>query len=80
MPLFSYLSFCECGFVMFYIVFCVLNAIFICVSLKSFLILFVSYTVYLKVAHFVIWCCGSVFSFCLFVVGCFLIRFMLYLF
>jgi hypothetical protein len=76
---FSYLSVCEYGFVMFCIVFHVLNVI-IGISLKNFVNFYVSFPVYVKVAHFVFWCCGLVFSFCSYVVGCFLIQHMLYVF
>jgi hypothetical protein len=46
---------------MFCIVFRVLNAIFISVSLKSFVIFLISFPLYVKMAHFVFWCCGSLF-------------------
>jgi hypothetical protein len=36
-----------------------MNATFIGVSLKSFVTLFVSFPMYVKVAHFIFWCCGS---------------------
>jgi hypothetical protein len=62
---------------MFCIVFHVLNVIFIGISLKSFVNLYVFFS---NVAHFTFWCCGSMFSFCSYVVECFLIRFMLYKF
>jgi hypothetical protein len=45
MSLFSYLFVCEYRFIMFYIVFCVLNSIFVDVSSKSFVILFVSFPI-----------------------------------
>jgi hypothetical protein len=38
---------------MFYIVFCVLNATFICVSLQCFVIFFVSLSLFMKVAPLV---------------------------
>jgi hypothetical protein len=49
------------SFTMFCIVFRVLNAIFISVSLKSFVACLVSFPLYVKVAHFVLGCCGSMF-------------------
>jgi hypothetical protein len=76
---FYYLSRCEYGFIMFCIVFRVLNAIFIDISSKSFVILYVSFPEYVKTARFVFRCCGLVFSFCSYVTGCFLIRLRLYL-
>jgi hypothetical protein len=79
MPLFSYLSVCEWGFMLFCIVFCVRNAIFICFSLKSFVILLVSLPVYVKVVQFVFRCCESVFSCCSCGIGCFVAWFILYL-
>jgi hypothetical protein len=51
--LFSYLSVFGWGFTMFCSVFHVLNATFICVSLKSSVIFFVSLPPYLTVAHLV---------------------------
>jgi hypothetical protein len=68
---FSYLSVYEYGFIMFCVVLRVLNAVFtrIGVSVKSFVILLASFPVYVKVARFVFWRCGSVFSFCSCVVG-----------
>jgi hypothetical protein len=38
---------------MFCIVFCVLNVIFICISLSSFTIFLVSFPLYIRMAHFV---------------------------
>jgi hypothetical protein len=77
MPLFSYLSVCEYGFIVlcsvFWMLFCLVF------SFKSFVILFLSFPLYVKAAHFTLWCCGSVFLFCSCVVGCFLIQFVLYL-
>jgi hypothetical protein len=61
MLLFSYHSISVWGFIMFCIVLRVLNDTFICVSLKSFVIFFVSLPMYMKVVHLVFWCCGSVF-------------------
>jgi hypothetical protein len=66
---------CLYGFIMFCMVFHVLNATFIGISLKSSVILFVSFRMYVKVAYFVLWCCGSVFSFWFCVVRCFLTQF-----
>jgi hypothetical protein len=59
--IFLCLSRCKCCLIMFCNVFCVLNVIFIGVSLKSSIILFISYQVYLKIVKFVFRCCGSVF-------------------
>jgi hypothetical protein len=78
MPLFSHLSICEYGLIMFCIVFQVLNYIFIGVSLKSFVVLFISFPLYMKVTLY-FYCYGLVFPFCVCLVGCFLIQFMLYL-
>jgi hypothetical protein len=58
---------------MFCIVFRVLNAFFfISVSLWSFVIFLVYFPLYVKVVHFVFWCCGSVFLIllCFYVVLC----------
>lgn len=58
--------------VLFYYVLCcvcVVNAIFIVLSLKRFVIHSVSFPVCVKVAHFFVWCYGSMFSFCSCVVG-----------
>jgi hypothetical protein len=77
MPLFPYLFVCVGSFTMFCIVFRVLNAIFIPVSLKSFVTFLVSFPLYVQVAHFVFWCCGSLFLILCFL--CFVSRFMLYL-
>jgi hypothetical protein len=63
MPLFLCLSDCEYGFIMFCTVFSVLSAVFIGVSLNNFVVLLVSFPLYVKVAHFVFRCCGSVFLF-----------------
>jgi hypothetical protein len=71
--IFSYLSRCEYGCIMFCIVLRVLNVIFIAVSSKSFVIIFVSFPIYVKAARFVFWCCGSVSSCCSCEAGCFLI-------
>jgi hypothetical protein len=57
----SYLSIGGWGFTVFCIVFHVWNATLICVSLKSFVALFVSLPLYVKVVHLFHWCCGSVF-------------------
>jgi uncharacterized membrane protein len=69
--------FCGCCLTMFCIVFRVLNAIFILVSLNRFVIFLVSFPIYVKVSHFSFWCCGSVlvFCFCLCGAGCFVIWF-----
>jgi hypothetical protein len=45
------------GVLLFCIMFLVLNATFICVSLKSSVNLFVSLMLDIKVAHFVFWYC-----------------------
>jgi hypothetical protein len=63
-PFFPYLSVCVYGFNMFCMVFFVLNAIFICVSLNSCVSFLVCFPWYVKVAHFSFNCCISVFSFC----------------
>jgi hypothetical protein len=55
-----YSSFCGCFFTMFCIVFCILNVIFIWVSLNNFVIFLVSFPLYVNVAHFGFCCCGSV--------------------
>jgi hypothetical protein len=47
-PLFSYPCICGCGFTMFCTVFLVRNAIFICASLKSFVIFYVYFPLYVK--------------------------------
>jgi hypothetical protein len=44
---------------MFCIVFCVLNAIFMCMSLNSFVIVLVSFLLYVKVVQFVFRCFAS---------------------
>jgi hypothetical protein len=48
---------------MFCIMFSVLNIIFNCVSLNSFVIFLFSYPLYAKVARFVFRCCDSMFVF-----------------
>jgi hypothetical protein len=68
-PLSLYLSVRGCCFSMFCIVICVMNAIFIRVSLHNFVIFLVSFPLYVNVAHFVFWCCGSVLGFCFCFVG-----------
>lgn len=55
---------------MFCIIFCVQNATFIYVSLKSFVIFLVSLLLYVKVAHLVFWCCGSAYLLCFHCLGC----------
>jgi hypothetical protein len=64
MPLLLYLYIPRCCFSMFCIVFRVLNAIFICVSLNNFVSLLVTLPLNVKVAHFVFRCCGSMSVFC----------------
>jgi hypothetical protein len=55
-----------------YVLYCVLNAIFICVSLNNFVISLVSFPLYVQVTHFVFWCCGSVSVFRFHGAGCFM--------
>jgi hypothetical protein len=62
-----------CYFIMFCIVFRVLNAVLICESLNSFVIFLVSFPLYVKLSHFVFRCCGSMSVFCFCGAGCFLI-------
>jgi hypothetical protein len=64
---------------MFCFVFRVRNVTFIYVPLKSFIIFLVSLPLYVKVAHLIFWCCGSVFMLCSCRLGCFVSRFILYL-
>jgi hypothetical protein len=64
---------------MFCIVFHVQNATFIGVSLKGFVIFFVSLLLYVKVAHLIFWCCRSVFMLCLCQLGRLVPRITLYL-
>jgi hypothetical protein len=61
----------------YYVLYCVLNAISVGVSLMNFVI-FVSVQMYVKVAHFSFWCCRLMFPYCSCVVRYFLILFMLY--
>jgi hypothetical protein len=58
-------------------VFLIRNAIFNCVSLKGFVIPFVSLPLYVKVDHFLFWCCEFAFYSC--GLGCFVTSFILYL-
>jgi hypothetical protein len=53
-PFFSYLFVCVYGFIMFCMVLFVLNAIFICVSLKSCVSFLVCFPWYVKVALFLL--------------------------
>jgi hypothetical protein len=57
MPLLFYLSVRGCCFIMSCIVFCILNAIFM--SLNSFVSFIVSFSLYVKVDHFIFRCCGQ---------------------
>jgi hypothetical protein len=57
---------------MFCTPFCVWKAIFICVYWKSFVIFLTSLPLYVKVDHFITWCCESVYVFCFCGPGCFL--------
>jgi hypothetical protein len=75
-----YLSVLGCCSVMFCTVLCVLNDIFICVSLNNFVIFLIYFPLYVKVAHSVFRCCGSVSVFCFCGVRCFMILFIIYLF
>jgi hypothetical protein len=72
-----YLSFCGLSFAMFRIVFCILNAIFLWVSLNFFGFFFL----HVNVVHFSLCYCGFVvvFCFCFCMDSCFIISFMLYL-
>jgi hypothetical protein len=62
---------------MFFIAFLFRNAIFICVSLKSFVNVFVSFPLYVKITHLV-FCCLYVFLLCLHLFGCHVLKFLLY--
>jgi hypothetical protein len=64
MPLLLYLPVCGCCFITFFIVFHILNAIFICVSFNGFVIFLLSFSLYVKVDHFVFWFCRSISVFC----------------
>jgi hypothetical protein len=68
----------EWGFTMFYIVFRVRKAILICVSLKSYVIIFICLPLSVKVARLVFWCCGSMFLLCLCWLWCLVPSFILY--
>jgi hypothetical protein len=72
MPLLFYLSVRGCCYIIFCIVFRVLNAISIYVSLNSFVFFLVSFLLYVKVAHFVSRCCGSMSVSCFCEAVCFL--------
>jgi hypothetical protein len=60
-PLLLYLSVRGLCFTMFYILFCVLGAAYVYISLNSFLFIF---PLYVEVAHFVFWCWESMSLFC----------------
>jgi hypothetical protein len=72
MLLLLYLSFCEWGFNIFCIAFCVQKAIYICTSLKNFVIFLTSLPLCVKVFHFVMWCCESMYVFCFYGTWCIL--------
>jgi hypothetical protein len=76
MPLLPYLPVCDWVSTMCCIVFRVQKGIFICVSLKSFVIFLVSSPLYVKVVNFVSRCCE--FTFCSCELGCFVTWFILY--
>jgi hypothetical protein len=57
---------------MFCIVLRVLNAVFIYVSLSNFVMIILSFLLYVKVTHFDFRCCGSMSVFCLCEAGCFI--------
>jgi hypothetical protein len=79
-----YMSFCyiylfaygACN--IFCILFCIQTATFIRVLLKSLVVFLTSWPQYVKVAHFVSWCWGSVYMFCFCGGGGFSIMFVLY--
>jgi hypothetical protein len=75
-----YLSVCGCCFAKFCIVFRILKAIFICMSLNNFITFLVSFPLYVKVAHSCFRCYGSVSVFCLRGAGYYMILFSSYLF
>jgi hypothetical protein len=65
----KYRSCCVCLFVngfLIYFVLCIFvyKAIFICVSGKKFVTFLISLPLYVKVTHFVFWCCESLHAFC----------------
>jgi hypothetical protein len=78
MLLLLYLSVCAWCFNMLLIVFCVWQATLNCMFLKSLVICLTSFPQYVKVAHFVLWCFGSLCMFCF--CGSFSSRFVLYSF
>jgi hypothetical protein len=54
-----------CSWMLFhYVLCCVLNAVFICVSMNNFVIFLVSFPLYVKMDHVVFGCYGSVSVFC----------------
>jgi hypothetical protein len=68
------ISFGRCHFrcsIMFCNVFRILNTVLTCESLNSFVIFLVSFPLYVKVAHFVFRCFGSMSVFCFCGAGCF---------
>jgi hypothetical protein len=67
------------GFVRFCIVFRVLQAILMCVSLNSLVICLVSFPLYVNVARFIFSCCGSLFVLCFIGFGCVLLLFLSHL-
>jgi hypothetical protein len=71
-PRLLYLSLRGCCFSMFSVVFLILNTIFICMSLNTFVIFPVSFPLYVKVTHFVFRCCWLTSVFCFCEAGCFL--------
>jgi hypothetical protein len=79
MPFLLHLSVRGCCFSMFCFVFLDLNAIFICVSLKSFIIFLVSFPLCVTVSNFVFLCCGSIYVFLFCGAGKFFILFTLWL-